>query len=224
MADVTAPQSLAAPRAILAAVTTVSRDPRSAILLGAAVLGLLLGACAASPTSSPVDGSPAPGPTGAPSASATAGPTDVASVEPSSEASGPTGAACTALDLKVSHGLVEGTAGSRDTEVVLVTAVRCAVPASPAFAIRDAAGATVALSTPAGQDVLVVRPGGRYASDVQFANWCGDDPDYPLTLELRLDGESIAVTDGPFPESGDVPPCTAGDAPTLSASAWAPSS
>lgn len=116
---------------------------------------------------------------------------------------------------------MEGAAGSRETEVILVTAVACAVPASPAFGLRDGGGAAVVAGAPGGDGQVVVQPGSTYVSDVRFANWCAAEPSYPLTLELRLPGETLEVTGGPFPENGDMPPCTDGPTPELIATPWA---
>ncbi len=224
MRVVTALGSLAGARAILAAVTTQPRGTPAALIAGSVVLALTIAACSTSTSPATSTGRPTAGATDAPSAGATAIPTQDPSPEPSSTETGPPAAPCTAADVKVSHGLVEGTAGARETEVVLVAAAACAVRVGPVFSIRDAGGARLVEGAPSGGGWLLVQPGGSYASNVQFANWCDDDPDAPLSLELHLETDSIAVTDGPFPEVGDMPPCTASDPPTLIATAWAPSS
>jgi hypothetical protein len=46
--------------------------------------------------------------------------------------------ACTAADLKASHGLVAGAAGSRVTSVVLDAQVACSIDAFPAFGLANA--------------------------------------------------------------------------------------
>jgi len=119
---------------------------------------------------------------------------------------------------------VEGTAGSRETEVVLVTAVRCAVPAWPSFNLRGGDGDEVVVFAPAGGGgQAVVEPGGSYDSAIKLLNWCGPEPAWAITLELLLEGQVVAVTGGSFPEEGDLPPCSGSGLPTLSATAWTPS-
>jgi hypothetical protein len=194
---------------------TEPRDIRTSPRIAPLVISLLFAACSPTPTPTPT---PAQPPTASPSA--TIVPTDAGSPGPSSSATGPAAAACATADVKVSHGIVEGTAGSRDTEVILVAAVRCALPAWPALILRDGRGADRADSSVGGSDRIVVQPGGTYATAVQFSNWCAAEPAFPLPLVLVLDGGSVAVTGGPFPEDGDLPPCTGGDVPSLNATAW----
>ncbi|HSL97516.1 MAG TPA: hypothetical protein VK831_02995 [Candidatus Deferrimicrobiaceae bacterium] len=185
--------------------------------------GALVAACAPAPTAAPVSVAPA-SPTAA-TATGSPEPAATGSAAPSPGDTGPGVAACSAADLKASHGLVEGTAGSRETEVVLVTAVRCAVPAWPTFGLRDAGDSEApVLAAAGGSGQIVVEPEGSYASAVQLSNWCGPEPDWPIALELRLDGEAVAVTGGSFPEVGDLPPCSGSGLPTLTATAWSPSS
>jgi hypothetical protein len=200
------------------------RDRRGTLLFGGAILGLLLGGCGTSPSPPATTVAPSIAPTAVASPGGTAAATESPAALPTPAASGPATAACSAADLKVSHGLVEGTAGSRDTEVVLVTAARCVLPAWPTFGLRDAAGRGLVAGAPGGSGEAVIAPGGSYASEVQFSNWCGAEQTDPLTLVLQVGGESIAVTGGPFPEEGDMPPCTATGLPMLSGTAWALSS
>jgi hypothetical protein len=132
----------------------------------------------------------------------------------------PAAAACTAADLKISHGLVEGTAGSRNTELVLVTGVQCALPLGPVLGIRDANGQALIAGTSEDPGFITVGPGGSYVSEARVANWCGDDPAFPLTLELRLGADLVPIEGGSFPDEGDMPPCTATASPILSATPW----
>ncbi len=131
---------------------------------------------------------------------------------------------CTAADLKASHGLVEGAAGSRLTEVVLVTAVTCSIDAFPVLGLRDATGAAIVGGVAAGSGRIDLSPENAYASSVRFANWCNAEPAFPLELTVRLGSEELAVTGGSFPdEEGGMPPCNGESVPpTLEGGAWTP--
>jgi len=111
------------------------------------------------------------------------------------------------LDLKASHGLVEGGAGSRFTTVVLVAAAACSVDLYPAFGLKDGGGAVLVNAVAGGPGRIELDPNLSYQSNVRLANWCADDPDFPLRFELLVGGEEIKVTGGSFPEEGDLPPC-----------------
>jgi hypothetical protein len=214
------------PRSSTARPAAVSR--RAALAAAGLLAGALVAACGPGPTAAPPSerppserppslvptASPAPTPGATASESPTASPEDTGSGV----------AACVPADLKASHGIVEGTAGSRETEVVLVTAVRCALPAWPDVQLRDGLGVALVAGSSGGSGETVVQPGGSYVSAVQLSNWCGAEPAYPLTLDLLLDGESVAVSGGPFADEGDLPPCAGGDLPILSGTAWTPSS
>lgn len=148
--------------------------------------------------------------TSAPTIGATAAPPTVASSpSPQPAETEPGGAAqCTPADLKASHGLVDGAAGSRFTTVLLVAAVPCSVDLFPAFGLRDANGAVLVGSTAGGAGRIDLDPELSYESIVRLANWCADDPAFPLTFELLVEGEAEEVTGATsFPEDGDLPPC-----------------
>lgn len=133
--------------------------------------------------------------------------------------------ACTAADLKASHGLTEGAAGSRLTEIVLVTATACSIDTFPTLGIRDAGGSAIVGGTAGGTGRIDLSPDGSYTSEVRIGNWCGPDPSFPLALELRLGAEELPVTGSSFPEEGNLPPCNAvGGAPILEAGPWTPGS
>lgn len=192
---------------------------RAAALLiaGAAALGLV--GCSPTPSASP---------TAAPTATITSAPTTAPSaaptVLPTTAATTAAGApACTAADLKASHGLVEGAAGSRLTTVVLVAQVACSVDAFPAVGLRDAHDAVLVGAAAGGSGRIDLDPDGSYESAIRFGNWCGADPAFPLTIVLEIAGEEVAVTGSSFPEEGDMPPCNGGAGPVLEASAWAAS-
>jgi hypothetical protein len=185
----------------------------------AIALALGIAACtrapAATPTAPPVTEatpSPTPAPTATttpPTAEPTAAETQLASVP-----------SCTTADLKASHGLVEGAAGSRLTTLVLVTAGACSVDLFPALGLRDANGGELVGSTSGGPGRIELDPNASYQSDVRLANWCRPDPAFPLTLELRLGAEEVAITGSSFPEEGDMPPCNGGSGPVLEGGSW----
>jgi hypothetical protein len=131
-------------------------------------------------------------------------------------------AQCEPADIKASHGRVEGAAGSRFTTVVLSPGVACSVDLFPAFGLRDADGAVLVGGVPGGPGRLELDPALTYQTDVRLANWCADDPAFPLRFELLLGGATEEVTGATsFPEDGDVPPCngvTAGR--ILEAGSW----
>jgi hypothetical protein len=194
-------------------------------ILPAVLATLVLAACSTGPTAAPPNG-PTPGAPSAPSslapASPSAGASTLPSPSPEPSPTGPTAALCEPADVKVSHGLVEGTAGSRNTEVILVTAISCAVPAWPTFGIRDVTGQALIAGPAGGPGYLTLFAGQPYASAVRVANWCGLDPSFPLTLELLLGANPVAVEGGSFPDEGDMPPCTANQTPLLEGTAWTP--
>ena len=177
----------------------------------------------------------APAPSATPAANATAGPTagatgQVASEPATTSAPEPTVAdtgtagtpPCLLADLKASHGLIEGAAGSRLTEVVLVAAGTCSVDAFPAFRLRDASGAGLVGGTSAGPGAIDLVPGVAYTSSVRIANWCAPEPSFPLALEIVLGEDELPVTGDSFPEEGDLPPCSGEGAPVLEGTGWTP--
>ena len=196
---------------------------RAAAPLVAAAFTFALLACAPSPPATPT-----PAPTATPFATITATmiPTQSAAspsptLLPSPAGTGISGAQpCTASQLKASHGIVEGAAGSRLTEVVLVASESCSVDAFPAFGIRDANGAELVGSVAGGPGRIDLDPDASYQSALRFANWCGTDPTFPLSLVLRVGAEEVDVTGSSFPDEGDLPPCNGGGGPLLEAAAW----
>jgi hypothetical protein len=192
---------------------------RAAVSLLAAAVALGLVGCSPTPSASPT-AAPTPTFTSAPTIAPSAPPT----VAPTTAATASAGTpACTAADLKASHGLVEGAAGSRLATVVLVAQVACSIDAYPAVGLRDAGGAVLVGGVAGGPGRIDLDPNGSYESAVRFGNWCGTDPAFPLTLDLRIGGGEVAVTGSSFPEEGDMPPCNGGGGPVLEAGAWAPS-
>jgi hypothetical protein len=190
----------------------------AAILLAATVLACAPAPSATAPTNA-TDG-PTTGATGQ-----VGSPPTGASPEPTAVDTGSAGTPpCLLADLKASHGLIEGAAGSRLTEVVLVAAETCSVDAFPAFRLRDASGAGLVGGTSAGPGAIDLVPGVAYTSEARVANWCAPEPAFPLALEIVLGEQELAVTGGSFPEEGDLPPCSGDGAPILEGTAWTPSS
>jgi hypothetical protein len=196
--------------------------PVAAPLLFAAAT--VLAACGSPTPTTPVDSTTGPTTPPITAIPATLAPATLppVSVAPPTAAAGT--APCTASDLKASHGLVEGAAGSRLTEVVLVASSACSVDRFPTVGIRDSGDKAVVGGTAGGTGRIDLSPVGSYTSQVRLANWCAPDPAFPLTLELRLGAEELAVTGSSFPEDGNLPPCVGDGGPILEAGAWTPGS
>lgn len=171
---------------------------------------------------------PSPPPTVAVTPGATTPPIGPASAPPETLAPLPTavdtGTAgtppCAVADLKASHGLVEGAAGSRLTEVVLVSAATCSIDAYPALGLRDAGGAALLSGPSIGPGGIDLVPGVANVSQVRLSNWCAPEPAFLLTLEIIFEGGELTVTGGSFPDEGDLPPCNGDGGPILEGSAW----
>jgi hypothetical protein len=163
-----------------------------------------------------------PSSAGSTPAAATALPTPTVTPAPPSAAATSASAAppCTVADLKASHGIVEGAAGSRVTEVLLVSGVACSVDAFPALGLRDANGAALVGAPSAGGGRVDLIAFTTYASAVRLANWCLPEPAFPLALQIRVGAEELAVTGGSFPNEGDMPPCNGEGAPILEGGPW----
>jgi len=188
-------------------------------------IALVVGACGSGPvaTESPTSPPPTVVPaTLAPTATTVAETTAPTATIAPTPVPTPFPGGCLPDDVKASHGLVEGAAGSRITQVVLVSAVDCSVDAFPALAVRDANGAPLVEATPAGPGRIDLVAGIAYESAARIANWCGVTPAYPLELELRLGPAEVPVTGTSFPSEGDMPPCTADGGPILEGTAWTP--
>jgi hypothetical protein len=130
--------------------------------------------------------------------------------------------ACLLADLKASHGLVEGAAGSVLTEVVLVSATTCSVDAFPALALRDVTGDALVGAPSAGPGAIDLVAGVAYKSEVRLANWCAPEPEFPVSLEIVMGSEELAVTGTSFPDDGDLPPCNGEGGPVLEGTGWEP--
>ena len=180
-------------------------------------LGVALLGCGPAPATSPVV---TPGVTTPPIGPASAPPVTLAPLPTAADTGSAGTPPCEVADLKASHGLVEGAAGSRLTEVVLVSATTCSIDAYPALALRDADGDAL-LSGPAiGPGGIDLVPGVANISQVRLSNWCAPVPEFPLVLEIIVGGAELPVTGGSFPDDGDVPPCNGDGGPILEGSAW----
>lgn len=180
-------------------------------------------------------GSVSPGPTVSPAPLLTAGPTQpnepamtvmptsIDEPAPTATDNGVAGTPpCEVFDLKASHGLVEATADTRSTEVLLVAAMTCSVAAYPTFRLRGGDGKPITEGLPGGGGALDLVPGVAYRSELGIEGWCAPDPVFPVDLLLVIVSGEVEVTGGPFLD-GDVPSCDGGDGLTISAPAWEPS-
>jgi hypothetical protein len=198
-----------------------SARTRAAAPFLAVVLVLGPVACSATPTAEP---------TATPLQTSTPGPTVTELPSPSAVATtaatapGPSAVsaalACTAAELKASHDLVEGAAGSRLTTVLIVAASTCSVDAFPTMGLRDAGGAELVGSVAGGPGRIDLDPNVSYTSGVRLANWCNPEPAFPLSLVVRIGAEEVGVTGSSFPDEGDMPPCNGGGGPVLEAGQW----
>jgi hypothetical protein len=166
-------------------------------------------------------------PTVAPTAVSTPPPTLAPTLPVSTPSAAPTAAptaagsaACEPADLKASHGLVEGAAGSVLTEVILVSAVACSIDAFPALGLRDAAGAALLGAPSSGPGRIELAPGTGYSTNVRLSNWCAPEPAFPLALEVVIGGAELDVTGTSFPEEGNLPPCNGEGGPILEGTDW----
>jgi hypothetical protein len=150
--------------------------------------------------------------------------TPASTVEPSpTELGGTTAAACRESDVELVHGRVDGAAGSRFTTMTLTVtgAAACTVPLEPTIELIDATGAQLVETAPAGAVATMEMPvGTAVTSKVQLANWCDPPPAEPLTLSLVLDGVSMPVLGGPYPDPGGLPGCNGAGGPTFVATDW----
>ena len=128
---------------------------------------------------------------------------------------------CELFDLKASHGLVEATADTRSTEVVLVAGLTCSIDAFPTFGLVDAKGGSIETGDGGGPGALDLVPGVAYTTEVTVTGWCLADPEFPVNLRLMTATGAVDVTGDAFLD-GDLPDCSAGTGPTIEASAWEP--
>ena len=201
----------------------LDRGVRLAVRYGLSiVLGLSLLACSPTPSATPASTSQAAtaAPSGSPVATPAVSPTPVP--QPSPAGTTPTSVAppCELSDLKASHGLVEGAAGSRLTTIDLVSAITCSVDAFPALGLRDAGGAPLVAGVVTGTGRIDLIGGVGYESKARLANWCAPEPRFPVALELFIAGGELPVRGPSFPEEGVLPACNGGGGPILEANGW----
>jgi len=175
-------------------------------LPSAIAVALIVAACATT--------TPSPGTTATPARTVRPSPTDVG---------GPAAGACRESDVELAHGRVDGAAGSRFTTLTLTVtgAAACRIPAAPTIELIDASGARLVQTAPAGPVTMMeVQVGTAVTSNVQLANWCDPPPAEPLSLSLVLDGVSLPVLGGPYPDPGGLPGCNGAGGPTFAATDW----
>jgi hypothetical protein len=127
--------------------------------------------------------------------------------------------ACAPADLKVSHGLIDGAAGSIFTEIVLVANSSCSVEASPSLGLQDKSGGELVPATSAGPGWIALAAGGAYTAQVRIANWCAPNPAFPLALVVWIDSDKLIVTGGSFPQDG-MPGCLSDGGVELESTPW----
>jgi hypothetical protein len=152
--------------------------------------------------------SPSPAATTAPTLAPTSAPTAVAGSTP-----------CSVADLKASHGLVDGAAGSIFTDVVLESSSNCTVETAPSLGLQDKSGNALVTATAAGAGSIQLVAGGAYTSTVRIANWCQPEPAFPVSLVLWIDSEKLVVSGGSFPDGG-MPGCLGTDGVHLESTPW----
>jgi len=185
-------------------------------LAAAAAVALAVAACATP--------APSPGSTATPASSliTTAPPAPTVGPSPT-EVGGTAAVACRESDVELVHGRVDGAAGSRFTTMTLTVtgAAACTIPVTPAIELIDASGARLLETAPAGAVATMEVPvGTAVTSNVQLANWCDPPPAEPLSLTLVLDGVSLPVPGGPYPDPGGLPGCNGAGGPTFAATDW----
>ncbi len=181
-------------------------------------------------------GSPAGAGTGGPSPSAavsapasTAASSQVATVAatPTTPPSAAATSACRAADLAWSTDAWGGAAGSTGTTVLArgVTSLnRCTIDGSATLELRDANGNVVATAT-APRTTVVVMSRVVIEMGIHWSNWCQSTPRSPLSMTLRLPGDSTDVPLTPATGGILVPPCNGpGQPSSLGATAFQASS
>jgi hypothetical protein len=152
--------------------------------------------------------SPSPAETTAPTVAPTSAPT-----------AAPGSTRCGVTDLKASHGLDEGAAGSVITELVLESNSNCTVETAPSLGLQDKSGNALVTATPPGPGSIQLVAGGAYTTHVRIANWCQPEPAFPVSLVLWIDSEKLVVTGGSFPDGG-MPGCLGTDGVHLESTPW----
>jgi hypothetical protein len=172
----------------------------------------------ASPTSSPAPVTTQAPESAAPTLTPTATPAPSVAPTPAPTAAAGT-TPCGTADLKASHGLVEGAAGSIITEIVLEANAACTVETSPSLGLQDKSGAALITATAAGAGSIELAAGGAYTSQVRIANWCNPEPAFPLALVLWIDADKLVVSGGSYPEDA-MPGCLGTGGVRLESTPW----
>ena len=126
--------------------------------------------------------------------------------------------ACTAEDFAVASDPWGGAAGSRGTTVVLrvvASTPACDLPAGVTLRVVNTSGASLVegASDPAPGERI--EGGTQLEVGVAWSNWCDPQPGTPLTLELRLDGDTTWIpVVAPGGTGPLVPPCMGSGGPT----------
>ena len=132
---------------------------------------------------------------------------------------------CGTSDIVATAGQVGGAAGSRGADVVVKTSGTgsCQLPAFPAVAVVDSAGAVLLQSRlPLTSDGPVISSSGSYTFSFQFSNWCDQATKLPLHVALAV-ASGLVDVDGLSFAANDLPPCNGpGQPATVSATEWAP--
>lgn len=191
------------------------------LALACSLAAFVAGCSPSTPTEAPATA------TATPVVAPTAGPTLTPATAAPASTPGPTTAGvvpCGPADVKASHGLVDGAAGSVFTEVVLEANSTCTVDATPSIGLQDKNGTALIAVTAASGGPFELTAGSAYTTTVRLANWCGPDPAFPVALLIWLDADKLVVGGGSFPSDG-MPGCLggAGSAARLEATPWSPS-
>lgn len=189
------------------------------LLLGGFLAAALVGCGPATGTASPAPAvTPIPTGEGTPAATVTpATPSPVPTPTAGATAAG--ALSCGVADLKASHGLVDGAAGSIITEVVLVADTACTIETSPSLGLQDKSGTALITATPAGPGSIELVSGDSYTTQIRIANWCSPEPAFPLALILWIDSEKLVVGGGSFPDGG-MPGCLGTGGVRLESTPW----
>ena len=174
-----------------------------------AVAGLVAGRPA------PIDEAAASPSATSPSATARASaPVIVATAEPSRDT-------CH-LTARIDHW--EGAAGQRIASVELTNrdANACRMERRPRVQLVDGGGTVLIDSGPSPSNALVtVPPGGRTTALVAVGNWCGPEPQAPISVAFAFSSGDRLVADPVSPTDLTLPPCNGPTAPaTIAMQPW----
>ncbi len=143
------------------------------------------------------------------------------STEPSAVATSQPETPCGIRDVALTTEAWGGAAGSRGTVLTIsLTPNRypCLLPRSVQARVVDGRGHVVVEgSTPEFTGTVPLQQGMSYEVGISWSNWCGTEPEAPLSLRVAVGAETPTfVGVGRDLEAGAVPPCLGNDASTLS--------